>query len=188
MALFGIFWIHSGIVRAHQYLGERDYRALAGLRRSALDVTTVADPVSDANLQRVRRSRDHLESVEQLGLLPTQGNAWRLTWLYFLTGSPADFSVAARQAIDRGEYPAEIHQLLALEALREGDSEFAIAALESAIEVDPNRVQPHVNLGLALVEAGRLEAAGSAFERGLQYLPRSHRAALQRRSGARLSG
>lgn len=106
-------------------------------------------------------------------MLPTQGNAWRLTWLYFLTGSPADLSVAARQAIDRGEYPAEIHQLLALEALREGDSEFAIAALESAIEVDPNRVQPHVNLGLALVGAGRLEAAGSAFERGLQYLPSS---------------
>ena len=173
MTLLVAFWLHSGLVHLHQHLGERDFQALQARRRGALDVTALASDPTGSELVRIHRSRDRLEKAERLGLVSTRGNAWRLAWMHYLAGSPVDFSRAADRALDRREFPVEIHQLLALEALREGDSEAARTSFEAAIEADSERLQPHINLGLLLIESGQLQPAGAVFERGLRFNPDS---------------
>lgn len=172
-ALFAVFWLHSGLVRGHQYLGERDFRATRAVRSRSLDLATDDMGLSQTQLAGIRRGRDHLERAEHLGWMPTRGNAWRLAWLHYLAGSPADFATRADQAIARGEFPAEIHQLQGLEAWQLGDFEAAITDFKAAIEIDPYLLRPHVNLGLLLAETGRLEEAGRTLQNGLRYWPKS---------------
>ncbi len=173
MALLAIFWVHSGLVRSQQFLGERQFRAIAHLRFAAMDITHASRALDQSEMSRVRRGRDHLEAAERLGLWPTLGNHWRLAWMYYLAGSPADLAIEAPKAIEGDEFPAEMHHLLALEARHEGDTQGTLAQLEKVVEIDPASAQPHLNLGLVLAEAGRLEAAGVAFARGLESFPRS---------------
>ena len=170
MVLLTAFWIHSGIHRYHHHLGERHFRATAGLRLAALDIASQPSALNDRDSRRLRAGIHHLEKIQSQGLFSTLGNTPRLAWLYFLSGSPVEFSSAAERAIELGEYTADMHHLLALEAVRERDLEGALPHFNTAIEADPYRPEPRGNLGLVLVSLNRFPAAEAVFDEALEYV------------------
>lgn len=60
----------------------------------------------------------------------------------------------------------------AVEALATGDTERAIELLKQVTESDPTFAAPHINLGIAYREAGKLEEAKASLERALEANPR----------------
>lgn len=175
LLLLTAFWVHSGWLRWHAWRGESEFARTADLRRAALTdlESSGSPPLSAADRARIAGGIDHLERVRAVGLWPTTGNAYRLAWLYHLAGRPADARSAAESALDRGERPAEMHQVVARAALVRGDLARATAGFENAIAADPSAPEPYVALGVALAERGRLDAAGEVFRRGVRVFPGS---------------
>ena len=175
MAGLAALWIHSGWIGWHAWRGEAAFARTAGLRRAALaaDGGEGATALGAADRATVTAALGHFERVEEGGLLPTPGAAHRLAWLRHLGGRPEAMRPAAEAAIARGEWPAEMHLLLARVALARGDLSRTVAAYEGAIAADPRFAEAHLGLGVALAERGHLDHAGQAFARGLAELPRS---------------
>jgi ferredoxin-type protein NapH len=166
MCILALLWIHSGLVRYHQILGEAHFRSTDRLRHQLLDITREPPVLDAAEMKSIRRSLHHLEAADRLGLIATSGNASRRAWLYFLAGSPVDLEAATEKAIDLGEYANPMHHLMALEALRAQDLDAARTRFELAIEADSSRPEPYLNYGLLEIGAGNLEAGERVFERG----------------------
>ena len=166
MCFLALLWVHSGMVRYHQILGEAHFRSTDRLRHQILDITREPPVLNEAEMTSVRRGLHHLETADRLGLMTTPGNASRRAWLYFLAGSPVDLEATAQRAIDLGEYVNPMHHLMALEALGAQDLETARTRFELAIAADPSRPEPYLNYGLLEIGAGNLGAGERVFERG----------------------
>lgn len=173
-ALIALLWGHSAFVHAHAALGERDFAAADGLRAAFLDPAAETATMTAAERDRLLAARRHLEAAERWGLAPGPWQALRLAWLSaFLGGDRAELQRYAALALDRGEAPAEIHQLVARDAWRRGDAAAAAAAYESAIAAAPDDAGPYLGLGVLAARTGDLAAARAAFDRGLLRIPDS---------------
>lgn len=167
---------HSGWVGWHAWRGAEAFARTGELRRAALAAPEgeAASPLLPAaDRGTVATALADLETVERAGLLATPGNAYRLAWLRHLAGRPEAMRTAAEAAIARGEWPSQMHLLLAREAASRDDLSRAVAAYEGAIAAEPRFVEAYLGLGVALAEHGHLDQAGRAFARGLDALPGS---------------
>jgi polyferredoxin/Tfp pilus assembly protein PilF len=175
MAGLAALWVHSGWIGWHAWRAEAAFARTAELRRAALAAPEgeTAPALAAADRALAAAALGHLERVDRGGLLPTPGNAYRLAWLHHLAGRPEAMRPAAEAAIARGEWPAQMHLLLAREALGRGDLARSAAAYEGAIAAEPRFAEAYLGLGVALAERGHLDHAGEAFARGLAKLPRS---------------
>jgi polyferredoxin/Tfp pilus assembly protein PilF len=170
LALVAAFWAHSALVRAHTFLGERAYRETASLRAAALDLAGEPRAISAGDRAPVGRALHHLERVRDWGLAPTLGHAGKLSWLYLLAGDSAALARESEAALERGEEPGILHQLVARDAWRRGDAAGAAAGYERAIAADPGAEAPYLALGIVLGESGDLAAAGQVFASARQRL------------------
>jgi tetratricopeptide (TPR) repeat protein/ferredoxin len=173
LAAVALLWGDSALVRLHSALGERDFAAADTLRAAFLDPTAESATMTADERDRLLAARDHLKAAERWGLAPNQWQALRLAWLAELVGDRADLDRYAALALQRGEAPAEVHQLLARDAWRRGDAQAAAAAYESAIAAAPADPVPYLGLGVLKARLNDLEGARVAFERGLASRPDS---------------
>lgn len=192
LAVVVLFWGHSAFVHAHAALGERNFRAADGLRAAFLDATAETATMTAADRGRLLAARHHLERAERWGLAPGTWQALRLTWLSAIFGDREGLERYAALALERGEAPAEVHQIVARAAWLRGDAPAAAAAYESAIAAAPDAPGPYLGLGVLAARAGDLDAARRAFDRGLVRLPDSadlaYNAALVRALAGDLPG
>lgn len=173
LAAVALFWGHSAFVHAHSALGERDFRAADGLRVAFLDATAETVTMTAEDRDRLLAARHHLEAAERWGLVPGHWQALRLAWLSAVFSDPAGLERYAALALDRGEMPAEVHQIVARSAWIRGDVPAAAAAYERAIAADPDDARSYLGLGVLAARAGDLTTARAAFDRGLARLPDS---------------
>lgn len=103
--------------------------------------------------------------------------SWRVARAYehFKAGRLADARTILEAVLRRQPGYADAHDLTGLIALAEGNAEAASIALARAADLDP-RPERLNDLGAALCQAGRPDAAASAFERALTLDPAYARA------------
>lgn len=103
--------------------------------------------------------------------------AWRVSRAYeqYKAGRLSDARAILDAVLRRQPDYADAHDLTGLIALAEGDAEAASAALARAADLDP-RPERLNDLGAALCQAGRSDAAADAFQRALTLDPAYARA------------
>jgi predicted TPR repeat methyltransferase len=103
--------------------------------------------------------------------------AWRVSRAYeqYKAGRLSDARAILDAVLRRQPDYADAHDLSGLIALAEGDAEAASAALARAADLDP-RPERLNDLGAALCQAGRPDAAAEAFRRALTIDPAYARA------------
>jgi polyferredoxin len=168
-----LFWGYSAFVHAHEALGARAFSSADALRTSFLDPAAETATMTAAERDRLLSASHHLKLAERWGLVPTRWQALRLAWVAAIFGDGGGLERYATLAIDRGEAPVEVHQLVARDAWRRGDVRAAAAAYERAIAAAPDEVRPYLGLGILAARAGDLAAARAAFDRGLARVPDS---------------
>jgi ferredoxin len=168
-----LFWGHSAFVHAHAALGARDFQAAAGLRTAFLDATAETATMTTEDRDRLLAAKRHLEIAERWSLAPGRWQALQLAWLSAIFGDGPGLDRYAALALDRGEVPAEVHQIVARAAWIRGDVPAAAASYERAIEAAPGEPGPYLGMGILAARAGDLPAARATFDRGLARLPDS---------------
>lgn len=193
---------HSGVVRAHEWLGARALeRAVASARGSG-----------PATVEDLDVARAHLEWCARWGLVEPVALSRRLAVVAQLSGDPAaaaagfrgvlaaapdDHDVRVRlgrallalgrvdeasaelaRVIAAGEQAsaavrADAHEALATVRLRAGDPPGALGELRAALALDPARASVHVALGAVHARAGELERAASHLRRAASLAPAS---------------
>ena len=171
--LVALFWGHSAFVHAHATLGARDFQAADGLRAAFLDATAETATMTTDDRDRLFNAKRHLQIVERWSLVPERWEALRLAWLSAIFGDGPGLDRYAALALDRGEVPAEVHQIVARAAWIRGDIPAAAAAYERAIEAAPDEPGPYLGMGVLAARTGDLPAARATFDRGLARLPDS---------------
>jgi predicted TPR repeat methyltransferase len=103
--------------------------------------------------------------------------AWRVSRAYeqYKAGRLSDARAILDAVLRRQPDYADAHDLTGLIALAEGDAEAASTALARAADLDP-RPERLNDLGAALCQAGRPDAAADAFQRALTLDPAYARA------------
>lgn len=103
--------------------------------------------------------------------------AWRVSRAYeqYKAGRLSDARAILDAVLRRQPDYADAHDLTGLIALAEGDAEAASAALARAADLDP-RPERLNDLGAALCQAGRPDAAAEAFQRAITLDPAYARA------------
>ncbi len=168
-----LFWGHSGFVQAQAGLGAREFLATGGLRTAFLDPAAETVTMTAEDRERLTAARHHLELAERWGLASEPWQALRLAWLSAFFGDREGLERYSALALDRGESPAEVHQLVARAAWLRGDVASAAAAYERAIAAAPDTVAPYLGMGILAARTGDLDAARAAFDRGLMSVPGS---------------
>lgn len=168
VALLGGFMAHSAFLRVHDTLGEGVFEQTTVLRRTLLAVPGQDVSVSAIQGDAIKAAIPHLLTVEDRGLIPTVGNAAKLAWLYTLSNNTVEAEAFARQAIDRRELAAEMHQLLAHHALMRRATAAAVSEWNLSIEADPDRPDAYLAQGLHLARNGDISTAQLVFDRGLR--------------------
>ena len=172
VALAGLL-AHSAAVRVQTYLADRIYDDTE-LMRLALLATPGLLPITEpASVARLQQGVSHLHRIDRWGLVVTLGNAAKLAWLEALSGDYAASAIAARQALERGELPAQMHQLLARAAIHAGDRDHAIREWRAAIAQQPNLSEAYLALGSFLAQGGELTSAREVFDLGWAAVPDS---------------
>ncbi len=172
-ALVVLFWGYSAFVHAHEALGARAFGAADKLRTAFLDPAAETVTMTADERGQLLSALQHLKTAERWGLAPTRWQALRLAWLSAIFGEGGDLERYAALAIDRGEAPVEVQQLVARDAWRRGDGAAAAAAYERAIAAAPDAPGPYLGLGILAARAGDLAAARANFDRGLARVPGS---------------
>lgn len=94
-----------------------------------------------------------------------------LGYVRFCQGRYADAERACRRALALRPDHAYAHKGLGLCLARQGQLDDGVASLEQAIALRPAWFDPHWDLAVVLLEAGRPRAARDAAERGAQAVP-----------------
>jgi len=184
MATLALLLGHSAVLRTQTHLGDRAFAHAEPQRRALLAAPGVRPRLHGEADAAIAAGVSHLLRVDLWGLFPTLGNAAKLAWFYALSGADATAELHARRAIDRGELPTEMHQLLAhLSALR-GDTVGAKGEWQQAIDARPDLPQAYLALGIFLAQSGDIAAGQQVFDRGLAEIndsaPLFYNAALAR--------
>lgn len=183
-----VFFAHSAVLRTQTWLGDSAFAQIDGLRRVLLSSPGQAVQLPAWAQEPVARSTYWQQRVRDLGLFPTLGNAGRLAWLHALQGQSQQAREQAELALQRGEWPAEMQQLLAHLALLRGDEAAAVGHWQAAVTARPDLPEAYLAHGIHLAGRGQLAAAQQVFERGMQQLPRSAQLAYNAGLARALSG
>ena len=170
VAVLGLFWAHSGLVRARGYLGDRLYSSsvplvAATIQRGAPPTLSVHDR------ERVERTIGHLGFVDRWALRNSPEVDIRLAWLSRLAGRPAAFRAHADRALVAAPANSTMRHELADYYSGHGDGERARALYEQVLALDPSASAAAINLGTLYATGGDLESARRVFETGLAARP-----------------
>lgn len=170
MALLLLFFGHSAVVQIEAHLAARAYARTAVLQ--PLLLAPPGEPLSlpDWAKKEAQVAIDHLLKVEKWGLVPSLGTASKLAYLHAAQGANAESAARARQALERGELPGEMHQLLARDAIARSDFAAAVAQWRLAIDARPDLPQAYLALGIFFAQAGDISAGQEVFDRGLAVI------------------
>lgn len=100
----------------------------------------------------------------------------RLLLLTYLKDEPAEELRVLRELVGQNPRDYVAQRMLAGALLGSGQSEEALAAAHTAIEIDPNDSQSYVILGRIRTAAGTIDEAAAAFERGYRLQVDNHEA------------
>lgn len=170
MTLLAAVWAHSSIVRFHTYRGDIGYRAAKAWASSLLDVAATRPEVAAAERKRIVDGYTAFGRVDRLGWMKSHGLEAKRAWQAAVLGEGDALERHARAAVERGELPAEMHQLLGRRAAETGDFQRAAEHFAHAVEEDAGDPLPRTNLGVVLAQSGRLDQARETFETAIQDL------------------
>ncbi|MEM7585110.1 MAG: tetratricopeptide repeat protein [Acidobacteriota bacterium] len=164
MTLFGVFWVHSGIVRYHTYRGDAGYRTAKAWETMLLDVVSTQPLLAEEDERSIERGYESFERVRELGLIGTRGLNAKMAWQAALLERGDAVERHAELAIERGDLASDMHQLVGREAYEARDLPGALSAFEKAVAVNPDDLWARINLGVVQTESGDLQAAQATFE------------------------
>lgn len=200
LGLSGLFTLHSGFVRWHEYSGLREVRAMEGavvddrqeLARAALGHLSLADRWGLLVNQRVQRSliRAAAElsdpatldrhAVKFLKRYPNDGRV-RLTLgrSYVRQGRSSQAQEQFEWIVERAGYASEsqsdlvaaAHEELGAMAGRRADFAAAARHLRESIALVPDRATVYADLGSALAELGEYEFGMDCLREALRLDP-----------------
>ena len=173
MAGLALFWLHSGWLRYQHFQGEQALGRLVGPSLAALDLAAPQEPLTAVERTDLAAAGRHLRVVEHWGLVSTRENAARLAWVALLEGDGEALGRWVTLALERREQRAWMHELLAREAWRVGDTAAAFEGWQRALGADPNHELGYRNLGIALASVGELATAEDVLGHGLERLPQA---------------
>lgn len=171
-ALFALFWLHSGWLRAEAALADRDAKRLGARVEAALDVATPPAGLSGAEREAAERARTRYGRLRRFGLLPWRGATGREAQLAYVEGDLAGFRALAALAVERGEEAARVLRLEARSLAEQGNLQGARGAGERAIAAAPGDPRGYAALAVLLAQGGALPAAAEVLERGIRHFPR----------------
>ncbi len=174
LILLGLFWIHSGWLKAEAVQGRRALQKTARLQQQMLQIA--AEPASPNAGERAAAAAAarHLERLERWGLFSWLGLDSSRAWTAWISGDFPGFRAASSRAIARHDAAYEMLLLTAKDAAGRGDLAGLTLAGERAVALDPRRYEAYAGAGILLARSGAppaLPAAASFFERGLVHHP-----------------
>jgi tetratricopeptide (TPR) repeat protein len=176
LALLGLFWLHSGFLKAEATLGRRSFQELARVRQQALQIAAEPVPPTASERAAAAAAARHFGRVERFGLFPWLGLDSAQAWVAWVGGDLAGFRAASSRAIARHDAAYEMLLLTARDAAGRGDLAGLTLAAERAVALDPRRLEAYAGAGILLARSGApeaLPAAASFFERGMVHYPAS---------------
>ena len=173
MILLGAFLGHSAVIRLQTAIADRAYASVEPLRRSLLAAPGQPPARPEWAVPVIEDGLAALRKVEAWGLFPTLGNSAKQAWLHALAGADGVSARRAQEALERGELPAEMQQLLAHAALLRADVPAALAAWQAALIERPDQPEAWLAYGLHLARSGDLAMAQEVFDRGAAAVGRS---------------
>jgi len=171
LALVGLFWAHSAVVRSQEMLTDRGFAQLSPLRTRTLDPTSSA-MASGKERRTARQALKALDRSRRWGLLKKPGTFAKAAWLQAFAGFWEEVPGEAQAALDRGEETSSMHQLLARQSLLQGNLPRAVEHYRQAASTSPSALAAK-HLGLVLAEAGDLDGAEASFEEAARRAPQA---------------
>jgi tetratricopeptide (TPR) repeat protein len=154
-----LFTTHSGVIRCHAWLGERDFEKAAAPQEMVLAGVDVWQSLNPEARAAVLRSQERIEFSERWGLVSVVENQIKLAWLDLLQGrreSAADhLRRAAAKAPDDPFPPYHLGRVYMLL----GRPDAAIAAFGESLAADPDMPESRFHLGNTLAMIGDLNGA-----------------------------
>lgn len=163
--VLAIFIGHSAFIRSHESRGQRAYGEF--LRSARVGAVDAGSPALTLALR-------HLETCDRWGLYRSDLLNSRLATLHLMAGDPRSAEPYLQRL--READPASAHELLA--DVRSNQQDYAAAAVEyrAALELDGNRIEPHLALAALLANQGAFSEAAEHLEAAVSIRPDSHRA------------
>jgi choline-sulfatase len=133
------------------------------------------------NLLRIGQTQPALNAMEkaaELNLANLQ-NLSNLATLYLQMDRLPEAERTAKAILTQDGLHPEGNNVAGLIAIRKGDGEQARHYLEKAIEANPDRAEPYMNLGLLAEQAGKTQVAIENFRKFLEHAhPAEHGATI----------
>lgn len=184
MAILALFFAHSAGIQLLSFKADRAFARVELPRYVLLSSPAVQSDLPAWAATLAAEGIEHLQAMERWGLFSALGTAAKLATFHALEGSVAESEREARRAIERGELPGEMHQLLARAALARNEPALAAAEWEKAIAERPDAPEAYVAYGIFLAQGGDISAGQQVFDRGLRVISASpqlfYNAALSR--------
>ncbi len=165
-AMIGIggFWLHSSVVRYHDYRGGGLVAAAGGLPA----LSAAEAPELDAEgWRQLERAAEHYRRVHDWGVVVPAPVEVRAARLALALGREEELLAHAEHARRAAPRNAGLRLELARLHSSRDRPEAAAELYSEAIEIEPGAVEAYLGLGLLHAEDGNLAAALGAFERGL---------------------
>src|SRR5262249_48450129 len=83
----------------------------------------------------------------------------------------AEDAIGYEKLLERDSGNARLHDAAAAILLTLGQTDRAMAHLDTALQIDPNLISAHYNIAMALLAAGRRDAAIEHLRRAIQLRP-----------------
>jgi choline-sulfatase len=123
------------------------------------------------NLLRIGQTQPALDAMEkaaELNLANLQ-NLANLATLYLQLDKLPEAEKTVKALLTQNDLHAEGNNVAGLIAIRRGNGPQARLYFEKAIQADPERAEPYMNLGLLAEQAGQTEAALENFRKFLEH-------------------
>lgn len=184
MAVLAVFFAHSAAIQLYTLKADRAFAKVENARYALLAAPSLEVELPPWVAAEAETGIANLQAIEKWGLFPSLGSAAKLASFHALEGAVAESEREAKRAIEKGELPGEMHQLLARAALAKGQPAVAAAEWEKAIGARPDAPEAYVAYGIFLAQSGDISAGQQVFDRGLTVVTASpqlfYNAALSR--------
>ena len=175
---FAVAWIgltvHSGLVRYHEYLGDRAFQKIQIPDELALAQTNPTRWLSPIDRESILEGKKHLQAAAKFGLFANSEALSKLAWFEYLSGdaeqSVALLSQAAARQGGQGKALSLYYRGTILNRL--GRYEQARASLDEALAERADLILARQEKGESLWQLSRKEEAISVWSDAVQRNPR----------------